>query len=82
MIDPYQAHLACCTTHPFNFLSLNLSANIRCRFVCFFAWTPSGAGNWVSVMGFWLTYRAGINGNALYRKFKNGYKQFLLHKAM
>ena len=36
-------------------------------FVCLFSWTPSFEGNWVSLLGFSLTSRAGVDGNAHYQ---------------
>ena len=37
------------------------------NFVCLFLLTPSFEGNWVSLMGFSLTSRAGIDVNAPYQ---------------
>ena len=36
-------------------------------FVCLFLWTPSFEGNWVSLMGFSFTSRAGVDGKAPYQ---------------
>ena len=36
-------------------------------FVCLFLWKPSFEGSWVSLMGFSLTYGAGIDGDAPYQ---------------
>ena len=33
----------------------------------FFLWMPSFKGNWVSLMGFRLSSRAGVDGNAHYQ---------------
>ena len=34
---------------------------------CLVVWMPSFEGNWVSLMGFSLTYGAGVGGNAPYQ---------------
>ena len=47
------------------FRLLNLTVYIL--FVCLFLWVPSFEGNWVSLMGFSLMSKTGVDGNAPYQ---------------